>query len=160
MSIKVGDTIPDVNVIHMGEKGPEAVSLKSLVGDKPLVLLSVPFSFTPVCTTELCDMTSRLDTYKKLDAEVVGLSGDSPFAQANWAKQENISLRMLSDYDHEFAKAAGINHADLLGMKGVTKRAAFVFDKEGKCVHAEILENPKEVPSFDDVEKAVKALPS
>jgi peroxiredoxin len=95
--------------------------------------------------------------------EVYGISGDNPFAQAEWAKKENIGLPLLSDYEHAAAKAYGVAYEQFLPEKnlimgGVAKRSAFVIDKTGVVRYAEVQEHPKDLPDFEAVKAALKAL--
>ena len=163
MSLKVGDKAPDFKLVTMGAEGPEIVTLSEQIGKSNIVLFFVPAAFTGVCTTELCDLSSGINTYEELDAIVYGISGDSPFAQAEWAKKENIGLSLLSDYEHAAAKAYGVAYDQFLPEKnlimgGVAKRSAFVIDKTGVVRYAEVQEHPKDLPDFDAVKAALKAL--
>jgi len=157
MALSIGDTAPDFTLPTLGADGPELYTLSEHLGEKSIVILFVPMAFTGVCTTELCDVSSGIDKYKALNAEVIAISGDNPFAQAAWAEKEGISLTLLSDYEHEVTKAYGVAYDAFLPEKnltmgGVPKRSAFVVDKEGVIQHAEILESPGDLPDFDAVQ--------
>jgi len=154
MALSIGDTAPDFTLTTLGADGPELYTLSENLGEKSIVILFVPMAFTGVCTTELCSVTSAIDKYKELNAEVIAISGDNPFAQAAWAEKEGISLTLLSDYEHEVAKAYGVAYDAFLPEKnltmgGVAKRSAFVVDKDGVIQHAEVLESPGDLPDFD-----------
>ena len=105
MSLQVGDQAPDFNLVTLTEEGPQTVQLADLVAKSNTVLLFVPMAFTGVCTQEFCDITQGLSAYTDLNAQVVGISGDNPFAQQAWAEKEGIGITLLSDYEHEAAKA-------------------------------------------------------
>jgi len=163
MPIQSGDTAPDFTLVTIGAEGPELVKLSDLVGKSNLVLLFVPMAFTGVCTTEFCDISAGIAEYEALDAKVLGISGDNPFAQKAWAEKEGITLTLLSDYEHEVARAYGVAYDQFLPeanliMGGVAKRSAFVIDKAGVCRHAEVCEHPKNLPDFEAVKAALKAL--
>ena len=100
MSLKVGDSLPDFTLFATSDSGPAPTSRSALLTSDALVLLAVPFAFTGVCTRELCDANSRLDRFAKLDATVVGISGDSVFSLAKWRELEQIKMQLISDYDH------------------------------------------------------------
>ncbi|WP_353568631.1 redoxin domain-containing protein [Haloferula sargassicola] len=163
MALQTGDTAPDFTLVSKGPDGPELVKLSDLTGKSNLVLLFVPMAFTGVCTQEFCDLSAGLGDYEALDATVVGISGDSPFAQEAWAKQAGITLKLLSDYEHDVAKAYGVAYEQFLPeanliMGGVAKRSAFVIDKQGIIRHAEVCEHPKNLPDFEAVKAALKEL--
>jgi peroxiredoxin len=163
MAIQVGDKAPDFKLVTLTAEGPQVVTLSEEIGKSNILLLFVPMAFTGVCTTELCEITSSLKDYEALDAKVYGISGDNPFAQAEWAKKENIGLPLLSDYEHAAAKAYGVAYEQFLPdknliMGGVAKRSAFVIDKAGVVRYAEVQDHPKDLPDFDAVKAALKAL--
>lgn len=163
MAIQVGDKAPDFTLVTKTADGPKLVTLSEQVGKSNVLLLFVPMAFTGVCTTELCEITSSLKDYEALDAIVYGISGDNPFAQEVWAQKEGISLPLLSDYEHTAAKAYGVAYEQFLPeanliMGGVAKRSAFVIDKAGIVRYAEVKDHPKDLPDFEAVKAALKAL--
>jgi peroxiredoxin len=163
MSIKVGDKAPDFTLVTKGPEGPQLVKLSDLIGSANLVLLFVPMAFTGVCTTEFCDISAGIKEYEALDAKVLGISGDNPFAQAAWAEKEGITIPLLSDYEHAVAKAYGVAYDQFLPeanliMGGVAKRSAFVIDKTGTVRYAEVQNHPKDLPDFAAVKETLRGL--
>lgn len=163
MSIQIGDAAPEFSLVSQTADGPQVVSLSSLVSDSNVLLLFVPMAFTGGCTTEFCNITKGLDAYTALDAKVVGISGDNPFAQEAWAKKEGIGISLLSDYEHKVTEAYGIAYESFIPeanliMGGVSKRSAFVVDKAGVVRYAEVLDNPHDMPDFDAIKACLKAL--
>jgi peroxiredoxin len=163
MSINVGDKAPDFTLVTKTAEGPQLVKLSELIGKSNIVLLFVPMAFTGVCTTEFCDISAGIKDYEALDAKVLGISGDNPFAQAAWAEKEGITIPLLSDYEHEVAKAYGVAYEQFLPAKnlimgGVAKRSAFVIDKNGIVQYAEVKESPGDLPDFDAVKAALRGL--
>ncbi len=163
MSIQVGDQAPDFTLVTKTAEGPQLVHLKDLVGKSNIVLLFVPMAFTGVCTTEFCDISAGIKDYEDLDAKVLGISGDNPFAQAAWAEKEGITIPLLSDYEHAVAKSYGVAYEQFLPeanliMGGVPKRSAFVIDKNGVVQYAEVQEHPKDLPNFDAVKDTLRGL--
>ncbi len=163
MSLKVGDQAPDFTLVTLAEDGPQIVKLSDEIGKSAIVLVFFPAAFTSVCTTELCDVSSGLAAYDDLGAKVFGISGDSPFAQGEWAKKEGITIPLLSDYEHKVAEAYGIAYTSFLPEKnlifgGVAKRSAFVIDKNGVIQYAEVQEHPKDLPDFEKVKETLKGL--
>ncbi len=163
MSIQIGDKAPDFTLVSKTADGPQLVKLSDLIGKSNIVLLFVPMAFTGVCTTEFCEISAGISDYEALDAKVLGISGDNPFAQAAWAEKEGITIPLLSDYEHEVAKAYGVAYDQFLPsanliMGGVAKRSAFVIDKAGIVRHIDIQEHPKDLPDFNAVKAALKGI--
>ncbi len=163
MALQIGDKAPDFTLVSKTADGPQLVKLSELVGKSNIVLLFVPMAFTGVCTTEMCDVSNGIADFESLDAKVFGISGDNPFAQEAWAQKSGITLPLLSDYEHAAAKAYGVAYDQFLPAKnlimgGVSKRSAFVIDKAGVVKYAEVLESPGDLPNFEAVKAALKAL--
>ena len=163
MSIKVGDKAPDFTLVTKTADGPQLVKLSDLVGKSNIVLLFVPMAFTGVCTAELCDISNGISEFESLDAKVLGISGDNPFAQAVWAEKEGITITLLSDYEHEVSKAYGVAYEQFLPAKnlimgGVSKRSAFVIDKEGVVRFVDVKESPGDLPDFAALKETLKSL--
>ena len=163
MTINVGDQAPDFTLVTKTAEGPKLVTLNDEIGSANLVLLFVPMAFTGVCTKEFCDISAGISDYESLDAKVLGISGDNPFAQAAWAEKEGITIPLLSDYEHTVAKAYGVAYDSFLPeanliMGGVAKRSAFVIDKQGVVRYAEVQNHPKDLPDFEAVKAALRAL--
>lgn len=163
MSLSIGSQAPDFSLCSKTADGPKQVKLSDNYGKKNTLLLFVPMAFTGVCTQELCDVTQGLKQYEELDAQVYGISGDSPFAQEAWAQKEGIALPLLSDYEHEITRAYGVAYDSFLpqlglGMGGVPKRSAFVIDKAGIVQYAEVSEDPKNLPDFDAIKACLAGL--
>lgn len=163
MQLNPGDTAPDFTLVTVGADGPALVRLSDLIGKSNLVLLFVPMAFTGVCTTEFCEISAGIPEYDALDAKVLGISGDNPFAQKAWAEKEGITIQLLSDYEHEVAKAYGVAYEQFLPeanliMGGVAKRSAFVIDKSGTIRHVDVCDHPKDLPDFAAVKAALQAL--
>jgi peroxiredoxin len=112
-------------------------------------------AFTGTCTTEMCTMSNGLREYTDMNASVLGISGDNPFAQEAWAKKEGISVPLLSDYEHKIAKQYDVMYDSFLppnlGMGGVPKRSAFIVDLEGVIQYAESNDDARELPNFDTI---------
>ncbi len=155
MSVQIGQDAPDFTLKNTDMQD---VTLSSLRGQKNVVLLFVPFAFTGVCTKELCSVRDNLHDYAHLNAEVLGISVDSPFAQKQWKEKENLNFTLLSDFNREACQAYGAHFEDLRGLHGVAKRAAFVIDKGGKVRYAEVLDSPGNLPDFEKIQAALQSL--
>jgi len=104
MAIPVGSKAPDFNLKSKQASGLVDIKLSDNLGKKNTVLLFFPAAFTSVCTTELCQMSGSLDSYSGLNANVIAVSVDSPFAQEAWAQKEKINLTLASDLNKETIK--------------------------------------------------------
>lgn len=154
-------------MLNPGDKAPDfalRASDKSLVKlseqrGKNVVLLFFPFAFTGVCTKELGYLRDNLADYENLNAQILAVSVDSPYALAKWKEEQQFNFPMLSDFNKTASKKYGSLYKEFgLGLKGVSKRSAFVIDKEGIVRYAEVLENAGELPNFDAVKKILQSL--
>jgi len=151
-------------MLQPGDKAPDfalRASDKSLVKlsekrGKKVLLLFFPFAFTGVCTKELCMMRDSLAEYEGLDAQILAISVDSPYTLAKWKEEQGFNFLMLSDFNKGVSKKYDALYKEFgLGLKGVSKRAAFVIDAKGIVQYAEVLENAGELPDFEAVKKAL-----
>jgi peroxiredoxin len=156
MALAVGTRAPDFTLKSKTADGLVDVSLSSRFGQKQTVLLFVPLAFTGVCTAELCDISSGLAAYAALGADVIAISVDSPFAQEAWAKQENITLTLVSDLNKTVTQAYDVLFPALAGIGDTSARAAFVIGVDGVIKYSERTPTPKDLPNFEAV-KAVLA---
>ncbi|HCB97247.1 MAG TPA: peroxiredoxin [Verrucomicrobiales bacterium] len=158
MAISVGTKAPDFTLKSKNAEGVSDISLSSNIGQKNTVILFFPLAFTGVCTTELCDVTAGLGQYSDLNADVIGISVDSPFAQEAWAQKENIGITLASDLNKKTAADYGVLLDDLLGFGATSARAAFVVDKDGVVQYSEQTPTPKDLPNFDAIKETLKGL--
>src|SRR6266704_5135519 len=158
MAIPVGSKAPDFLLKSKQASGLVDVKLSNNFGNKNTVLLFFPLAFTGVCTQEMCDLTAGLNTYSGLNADVIGVSVDSPFAQEAWAQKEKIGITLASDLNKETAKAYGTLLADLIGLGAVSARAAFVIDKKGEIHYTSHSPTPKELPNFHAIKQILEKL--
>ncbi len=158
MPIAVGTKAPDFSLKSKNAGGVSDIKLSANAGQKNTVLLFFPLAFTGVCTAELCDVTAGLNAYKELNAEVIGLSVDSPFAQEAWAAKEKIGIPLASDLNKKTAADYGVLLPDLLGFGSTSARAAFVVDKAGVVQYAEQTATPKDLPNFAAIKETLAKL--
>ena len=158
MAIAVGTKAPDFNLKSKQASGIVDVKLSNNLGKKNTVVLFFPLAFTGVCTTELCDVTAGLSAYAGLNADVIGISVDSPFAQAAWAQKEKIGITLASDLNKTTTKAYDVVFPMLAGVGDTSARAAFVVDKNGVIQYSEQTPTPKDLPNFDAVKAALAKL--
>jgi peroxiredoxin len=152
MTLKIGDVAPDFTLIST-EKTP--VSLSDYKGKK-VVVLFFPMAFTGVCTTELCSLRDDIATYSSLNAEILAISVDSPFTLGKFKEDQNLPFPLLSDFNKTASTAySSIYEEFVLGLKGVSKRSAFVVNTDGTLAYAEVLESAGDLPNFDNVKAAL-----
>jgi glutaredoxin-dependent peroxiredoxin len=158
MPIPVGAKAPDFTLKSKQASGLVDVKLSSSFGKKNTVLLFFPAAFTSVCTQELCDISSGLSAYASLNAEVIGISVDSPFAQEAWAMKEKIKIPLVSDLNKEVIRKYEVVFPMLAGAGDTAARAAFVIDKNGVVQYSEQTPTPKDLPNFGKVKEALAKL--
>lgn len=151
MALPVGSKAPDFTLKSKNADGLIDIKLSDNFGKKDTVLLFFPLAFTGVCTQQFCDLSGGLVSYSDLDADVIGLSVDSPFAQEAWAQKEKITVNLASDLNKATAKDYGVLLEDLAGMGSCSARAAFVIDKQGVIVYSEQTPTPKDLPNTEAI---------
>lgn len=163
MALNVGSKAPDFILPTKTADGPKQIKLSEQFGKRNTVLLFFPMAFTGTCTKEMCGVSEDFSAYEKLNASVFGISGDNPFAQEAWSQKEKITIPLLSDYEHEVAKAYEVAYDSFLPkigltMGGVPKRASFIIDREGVIQYAEVLEDARELPDFEKMKARLAEL--
>jgi glutaredoxin-dependent peroxiredoxin len=155
MPIEKGQTAPGF-ALYSSEKNK--ISLEGQKG-KNVLLLFFPLAFTSVCTKEMCAVRDSLSFYNSANAEVFGISVDTPQTLAKFKELENLNFTLLSDFNKEASAAYDvlIEHFSL-DMRGVSKRAAFVIDKEGIVQYAEVCPTPGDMPDFNAIQNALSSL--
>lgn len=150
-----GQQAPDFSLFSADK---QKVSLSDFKG-KNVVLLFFPQAFTGVCTEELCSVRDNLSQYESLNAQVLGISVDSVFTLGKFRDEQKYNFPLLSDFNKEVSAAYGsLYESWILDMKGVSKRSAFVIDKEGIIRYAEVLENPGLQPDFQAINNTLSSL--
>ena len=126
--------------------------LSSLFGKK-IVLVFYPGAFTSVCQKELCTFRDSLANFERLDAQVIGISVDGPFANRAFKDQNSLSFPLLSDPGGEISRKYGGVHEDFAGVRGlsVAKRAVFIIDREGKIVYSWVSDDPKIEANYNEI---------
>ena len=157
MAIAVGSQAPDFTLKSKSPTDVE-VKLSNNLGKKNTVILFFPLAFTGVCTAEMCDVTAGLGGYQSLNADVIAISVDSPFAQAAWAAKEKIGITLASDLNKEVTKKYDVLFPMLAGVGDTSARAAFVIDKAGVVQYAEQTPTPKDLPNFNAIKDVLAKL--
>lgn len=155
MPIPIGSKAPDFTLKTKTPDGLKDVTLSENFGKTQTVLVFFPLAYTGVCTQEMCDVSAGLDAYDAVNAQVYGISVDSPFALEAWAKQNGIKVTLLSDLNKTVIKAYDVVFPMLAGVGDTAARAAFVIGKDGKVKYAEQTPTPKDLPNFAAVKAAL-----
>ena len=126
---------------------------------KNVLLLFFPMAFTGVCTKELCSIRDNIASYNAVNAQVFGISVDSPFTLAKFKEEQHLNFPLLSDFNKEVSETYGAIYEAFIGwMKGVSKRSAFVIDKDGIIQYAEVLESAGDLPNFEAINSTLSNL--
>ncbi len=155
MSITIGQKAPGFAIY---DSGKNKVELSTYQG-KNVVLLFFPLAFTSVCTAELCSIRDNISLYNNSNAQVFGISVDSPFTLAKFKEEQKLNFPLLSDFNKEVSASYGALYESFsMELKGVSKRSAFVIDKEGIIRYAQVLENASDLPNFSAIQATLKEL--
>lgn len=155
MAIQVGQAAPNFKLFNTEKK---EISLSDYKG-KNVVILFFPLAFTGVCTAELCSIRDNYNVYTSLNTEVIGISIDSLFTLERFKKDQNYNFDLLSDFNKTASKDYDTLYETFaFGMAGVSKRSAFVVDKNGILQYAEVLEDAGKQPNFDAIKACLEKI--
>jgi peroxiredoxin len=151
MAVAVGSNAPDFTLTNQDR---EPVTLSKLRG-KPVVLAFFPAAFSSVCTKELCTFKDSMAQLGQAKAQVFGISVDTFFTLKAFQDQQHLPFPLLSDFNKTAIRDYGVFNEDMIGLKGIAKRATFVIDKDGIVRHAEVLEDARNEPDYAAVFKTL-----
>ena len=152
----IGNTAPSFTLKNTSR---ENVSLADYAG-KSVILAFYPGAFTGVCDTEMCSLQDNLSKLNDSNTSVIGISVDSPWANAEFAKKYNLKFELLSDLDREVVEAYDAKFTGLGGIEGYesANRVVIIIDKEGIIRHRWVAENPGVEPDYDDIASIAQSL--
>ena len=155
MNIEIGKPAPDFTLY---DSAKNKITLSDMKGHNVL-LLFFPLAFTSTCTAELCSIRDNISFYNKMNATVFGISVDSLHTLAKFKSEQSLNFSLLSDFNKDVSSLYDSLY-EMFGynMKGVSKRSAFVIDKNGIIRYAEILENASEQPNFKNITLVLEGL--
>jgi len=154
MPLTEGDKAPDFALPL--EPGEAPLRLDDYRGEKPVVILFFPLAFSGACTREMRLVAEDYGRWRELNAEVLGISVDSPFVNSKFAEETDAPFPILSDFNRTATDAYGVRDDDFYGLEGVSKRSAFVVDRAGEIAYAWCSDDASVLPPFDEIEEAVK----
>ena len=154
MSVDVGSKAPDFTLTNQDR---QPVTLSGLRG-KPVVLAFFPAAFSSVCQKEMCTFRDSMARLGAADAQVYGISVDTFFTLKAFQDQQKLTFPLLSDFNKQVIRDYGVFNEDMIGLKGIAKRAVFVIDKNGVVRHREVLEDARNEPDYQGVLTSLGAL--
>ena len=153
MTLKIGDVAPDFELrSHRGG----TVKLSDFRGGKNVLVAFHPLAFTPVCANQMSAYEADLPRFAAAETTVLGISVDPQPAKAAWARVlGSVSFDLLSDFHPhgEVAKQYGVFREE----DGISERAVFLVDKQGKIVWARSYQIPEQ-PQNGEVFDALKSV--
>ena len=149
MSATVGAPAPEFSLKDQDQK---EVKLSDYRGKKRVVLVFYPLDWSPVCTKEHVCMVNDKKQFEDLDAQVLGLSVDSVWSHKAYADKMGIHYPLLADFHPRGAVAT--KYGVYLEDKGITGRAIFIVDRDGKLAWHKDYDIPV-VPDMKEVSQAL-----
>jgi glutaredoxin-dependent peroxiredoxin len=154
MPVDVGSRAPDFTLTNQDR---QPVKLSEQKG-RPVVLAFFPAAFSSVCTKELCRFRDALSRLNQAQAQVYGISVDTFFTLKAFHDQQGYGYPLLSDFNKQTIRDYGVLNEDMIGLKGIARRAVFVIDREGIVRYREVLDDARNEPDYEAVFEAVAAL--
>ncbi len=155
MAIEIGQKAPEFSLFNDAKK---KVQLSDYSG-KNIILHFFPQAFTGTCTKQLCTVRDDIGRYNSADAVVMGISVDSVFTLAKYKEEQGLNFDLLSDFNKTVSADYDSLYANwILEMEGVSKRSAFIIDKEGVIQYAEVLESAGDLPNFEAINNKLAQL--
>ncbi len=158
MGVDVGQKAPDFRLVDTELTWRSLAEF--LAQGKPILLAFFPGAFTGVCTKELCTFRDSFGRLAELNAHLVAISVDGPFANKAFAQEHNFPFPLLSDYNREVVRLYEVYHEDFAGLPGyiAAKRSVFLIDGMGTVRYKWVSEDPRLEPPYDEVFRAVESL--
>jgi peroxiredoxin len=147
MAADVGSKAPDFTLTNQDR---QPVTLSEQRG-KPVVLAFFPAAFSSVCQKEMCTFRDSLARLGRANAQVYGVSVDTFFTLKAFQDQQKLNFPLLSDFNKQAIRDYGVFNEDMIGLKGIAKRAVFVIDKDGVVRYREVLEDARNEPDYERV---------
>lgn len=155
-TIEVGERAPDFTL--PGHEGTR-VRLGDLLKEGSTVVLAFyPLDFSPKCSSELTQFQATYDELRAMGAEVLGVSVDSTWCHAAFAKRLGLEFPLLSDFNREVIGDYVGFYEDIDGMRGVSRRGVVVVDPSGTVRWTWATDDPGEVPDTEAVREAVQEI--
>ena len=157
MTVDLGSTAPDFTLTHHDR---QPVTLSSLRG-RPVVLAFFPAAFSLTCVNEMCtlrDSLAELNSADRSNAQVLGISVDTFFTLKAFHDSQKLTFPLLCDFNKQVIREYGVFNEDMIGLKGIAKRAVFVLDKVGIVRYREVLDDARNEPDYGKVFSVLASL--
>ena len=129
----------------------------SFDGDGVTVIAFFPGAFTGVCTEEMCEFRDSMNDFEDLNANIIGVSVDTPFALKEFADQNDLNFTLVSDTSKEISEQYGVK-TEMPGLEyEISTRATFIV-QDGEVVYSEILDDPSNLPDFKSLKQKLSEL--
>ncbi|MFB6192471.1 MAG: redoxin domain-containing protein [Haloarculaceae archaeon] len=166
--LEEGDTAPDFTVPiarpeHADGSGEytaddvEAFTLSDALADGPVVLAFFPGAFSRTCTQELCAFRDWRRELGDLDAQVYGVSVDTPWALLAFIEEYGVNYPLLSGFNNSVVEEYGMA-LDAGILAGIAGRAVFVVDTDRTVRYRWEGDDLRTLPDLDAIEDAVAAV--
>ena len=155
MAAALGSKAPDFTLPNQDR---QPVTLSDELKNGPVVLAFFPAAFSGTCTKEMCTIRDSMTELKRASARVLGISVDTFFALKAWADAQQFDFPLLSDFNKTVIREYGVFNEDMIGLKGIAKRAVFVIDERGVIRHREVLDDARNEPDYAAVVRAASEL--
>jgi peroxiredoxin len=152
MPADLGSMAPDFTLTNQDR---QPVTLSAQRG-RPVVLAFFPAAFSSVCVKQLCAFRDNMSRLNEAQAQVYGISVDTFFALKAFQDSQKLAFSLLSDFNKQVIRDYGVFNEDMVGLKGISKRAVFVLDKEGVVRHREVMDDARNEPNYEKVFEALK----
>ncbi|MFZ8908842.1 MAG: redoxin domain-containing protein [Nitrosopumilaceae archaeon] len=154
MSLNIGDVAPN---FELPDTELKMRTLDEFKGKKIVLSFFVAAS-SPVCENELCTFRDSWDEMSNLNAQVIAISNDGPFANKAFAEKHNFNFPLLGDYNSKTIRDYDVLMKDLLHIKdyNAAKRSVFVIAEDGKIGYKWVSEDPLKEPNYDEIKEFLK----
>lgn len=149
---KVGDSVPEFKLPYATQEeiNHEGIGSEDLKG-KSYVLAFYPADWSGGCTKEVCTFRDEFAELKKLDAEILAISGDYVYSHHEWAKHHKLPFKLLADQTRKFGEKLGVLSAD----NGMFKRSVFVVGPDGKFKYIDYEYSVRDEKDFEELKQAL-----
>ena len=131
------------------------VTLADLLSKGPVVIFFYPHAYSSVCTEEFCGVRDDWSAWSELNASVVGISVNTPFVVAQWKQDLGLPFELLSDFNKDISAAYDAMYDEFFGLKGVSKRSAYIIGTDGTITYAWQSEDAGLQPDMDAIKAAL-----
>lgn len=153
--LQAGTAAPDF-ALYDADKKERRLS-EFLINGKKTILAFFPGAFTGTCTQEFCTFRDMLSDLEAMNAQLVGVSVDGPFAQKAFAEKYGFKFPLLCDFKREVIGKYDVVWQDLSGVRGYqsANRAIYILDAGGNIESAWVAPNPGTLPDFEQIRKSL-----